>query len=756
MISMQQQTVLNNVTGPEQPQEEIQLTELLPVKQSRIRENVFKDADATDALRALRSLSGDCGDSENFNLREFDFCKNVEQSTRQNNKNRRAETRRKRREESKNSAKDVDFDEEKNDEVVEKKARNGRKIVRGKAPKRKLTKLSKRKDDDKGSDYETERKLIRKDIIECDEDDGNEQLYLDLEKRDCFKDEVYVYRREPLDPCSSSEPEESGAITRKVQQDLCEKDYFAGRELSDGKENFAKRKLTDKDDGKEECKFSAEGEKENSSEKELRLKIDAIIQANYLLERENNNVVASDGLKIAEHIGTSSTTGSVNADSSDGSSCNLIEKRTKRKRTDQTRQSNDQQNPQKKYCCVVCDARFKGSGGLRNHYKVVHGAGPVFKCDECGKEFPLKERLKLHVRTHTGFKPYKCPECDKSFARGGQLVQHRRTHSQVRPFHCKLCSNTFTCAANLSLHLKRHNGQKDHKCDLCGRAFVRRDALKKHLECLHRDVKSFLCAICNKTFKGHLPQHMRTHARDRPHGCATCGQRFAQKSQLTVHQRTHSGQRPFRCLVCWQAFAHSTALKLHTRRHTGERPFKCSECNAGFTQLPHWKKHMKCIHGRNDPYGCKRCKSFFRIKSDLESHEKTCHPEMETEDDDGSVAGRPTGSSEVIEKSSVNAKYKLMTVEKMRLLLAVLLKRISKQERLDELGFGKRLIDDVLQDSLVSAGKEPVTGSGLSELEALTRNLEAFLEWTVPKEHWENFRKMKKSPEEILETLTAT
>lgn len=97
-----------------------------------------------------------------------------------------------------------------------------------------------------------------------------------------------------------------------------------------------------------------------------------------------------------------------------------------------------------------------------------------------------------------------------------------------------------------------------------------------------------------------------------------------------------------------------------------------------------------------------------------------------------------------------------MTVERMRLLLAVLLKRISKQERLDELGFGKRLIDEVLQDSLISAGKDPASGEGLSELETLTRNLEIFLEWTVPKEHWENFRRMKKSPEDILETLTAT
>lgn len=746
MISMQQQTVLNNVTGSEQPQEEVQLTELLPVKQSRIRENIFKDGDATDALRALRSLSGDCGDGESFDLREFNFCKSVEQSERQGGKHQRVEAQRKRTENTKGDAKD--FDKEKNIEVTEKKVRNGRKIVRVKASKRKLAKPSKKKD--RENNYGLNEKPIRKDAAECDEEDGDEQSYLG--KKDCFK-EVYVYRREPLDPYSSSEPEELGATNHT---DLSEDYPITDEELFENEKRKVARRISDTDDEKEKCKSKADGiaEKENP-EKELRLRINAIIQANYLLERENNNVVGSDGLKIAERIGTSSATASINTESSDSSLRNSVEKKTKRKRAE-ARQLKDQQNSQKKYCCVVCDARFKGSGGLRNHYKVVHGAGPVFKCDECGKEFPLKERLKLHVRTHTGFKPYKCPECDKSFARGGQLVQHRRTHSQIRPFHCKLCSNTFTCAANLSLHLKRHNGQKDHKCDLCGRAFVRRDALKKHLECLHRDVKSFLCAICNKTFKGHLPQHMRTHARDRPHGCATCGQRFAQKSQLTVHQRTHSGQRPFRCLVCWQAFAHSTALKLHTRRHTGERPFKCSECNAGFTQLPHWKKHMKCIHGRNDPYGCKRCKSFFRIKSDLESHEKTCHPEMEVDDDDGGVPSRPAGGSEVIEKNSVTAKYKLMTVEKMRLLLAVLLKRISKQERLDELGFGKRLIDDVLQDSLVSAGKEPVTGNGLSELEALTRNLEIFLEWTVPKEHWENFRKMKKSPEDILETLTAT
>ncbi|XP_048513965.1 zinc finger protein 497-like [Athalia rosae] len=472
---------------------------------------------------------------------------------------------------------------------------------------------------------------------------------------------------------------------------------------------------------------SADNAKGEDDDHGLREKIDAIIQANYVLERKNNNTTREN---------LNSPKNSESAENSDGGASGGTEGAGPRP-------------PPKKHRCAICKARFKGSGGLRTHYKVVHAAGPTFTCDECGKEFPLKERLKLHVRTHTGYKPYKCNECEKSFARGGQLVQHRRTHTQVKPYRCLICPGTFSCAANLALHVKRHNGQKDHKCDICGRAFVRRDALKKHLECLHKDVKSFLCVICNKTFKGHLPQHMRTHAQDRPHGCATCGQRFAQKSQLTVHQRTHSGQRPFRCLVCWQAFAHSTALKLHTRRHTGERPFKCAECNAGFTQLPHWKKHMRCVHGRTDPYRCKNCDTFFRIKNDLETHEKGCVVEEQR-------LGNPEAENRGGSGRPVVPKYRIMTVEKMRLLLAVLFKRISKPERLDELGFGKRLIDQVLEDSLLSAGKYPAESNDSSEFEVLKKNLATFLEWTVPREHWEAFKKLNKTPEEILETLTVS
>lgn len=798
-LDMQQQTVLSEIVENERTQEEIELTELLPVKQCEISQengifaqanfSVNAEADgstrvgASDALKVLASfgIADECNkEQQEFQLRNnLPFSRRIlQRSGKQGRGHCRGEKPRKQ----------IDDDTEidlatKRMLIVNQTALedDGAKRKRKRVDRRKETKLCIVGDEEEKEEKERKEVYLRHGKRNFLMEYNEEPTYLDLDKNNHANDEIYVFRREPLDT-----GDQRGNRNSNNADELYENNYHLAT-TTDGV-------LFDR------MALSCRKRSESVVEKRIEEKVEEnrsypVVESNYLDEGENNNVVRSNRLKIEKEISEINEINEINEEekelNGDGGDDDGMDGEVD---TDISKE----ESQEKKYCCVVCEARFKGSGGLRNHYKIVHGAGPVFKCDECGKEFPLKERLKLHVRTHTGFKPYKCCECDKSFARGGQLVQHRRTHSQVKPYRCGLCSGTFTCAANLALHVKRHNGQKDHKCEICGRAFVRRDALKKHLECLHRDVKSFLCVICNKTFKGHLPQHMRTHARDRPHGCATCGQRFAQKSQLTVHQRTHSGQRPFRCLVCWQAFAHSTALKLHTRRHTGERPFKCAECNAGFTQLPHWKKHMKCIHGRNEPYACNKCKSFFRIKNDLECHEKTCHPEFAIAHDahdhhrhrDHSGIKNPRGSSinpasdaftppgspppppsppspslpppppfsnELVDKhSSPPSKYRLMTVERMRLLLAVLLKRISKQERLDELGFGKRLIDQVLHDSLISAGKDPVPSHGLSELETLTKNLEIFLKWTVPKEHWEHFRRLNKTPEDILETLTAT
>lgn len=396
------------------------------------------------------------------------------------------------------------------------------------------------------------------------------------------------------------------------------------------------------------------------------------------------------------------------------------------------------------YECTECGKKFRQGGSLKNHVASQHAISvknpELFICNYCKKSFPIKERLRLHLRIHTGDRPYACPHCPKTFARGGQLVQHTRTHTGSRPYNCKHCDAAFTCSANLKLHIKRHLDVRDYVCDICGKTFIRRDALKKHLNCFHNNVRAFHCNICNKELKGHLPQHMRTHRKDKPHGCASCGARFAQRSQLTVHQRIHSGEKPYRCQVCWKAFAHSTALKLHTRRHTGEKPFGCVLCSMAFSQLPHLKKHMACIHKTDKPYMCHNCKRFFKTKNELDEHKAACLPAEETK-------------QVVVKKESRDITP--MAIEKMRLLLAVLLKKISSQKRLDELGFNKRLIDNVLLESIEGSGREACRDDKLSEAERLKMNVQILLEWTVPKEYMEKFKTEQRSTEELLEELTS-
>ncbi|EDV95681.1 GH15840 [Drosophila grimshawi] len=90
-------------------------------------------------------------------------------------------------------------------------------------------------------------------------------------------------------------------------------------------------------------------------------------------------------------------------------------------------------------------------------------------CIYCGKVYSRKYGLKIHIRTHTGFKPLKCKFCLRPFGDPSNLNKHVRLHLQSQPgvggeaesessLQCQICHKTLARSRDLQRHMEtRHS-----------------------------------------------------------------------------------------------------------------------------------------------------------------------------------------------------------------------------------------------------------------------------------------------------------
>ncbi|KAG6465051.1 hypothetical protein O3G_MSEX014905 [Manduca sexta] len=158
----------------------------------------------------------------------------------------------------------------------------------------------------------------------------------------------------------------------------------------------------------------------------------------------------------------------------------------------------------KQFKCSPCELVFPNKEKLIAHRRERQCRRPVqkqstsHKCNTCGKEFPIVARLKNHMLVHTNTFNFFCDLCPYKCKYKYYLVMHMRTHTGEKPYKCSQCNATFVNPSNLNKHKLTHQ-EKQFKCLLCEKAFRTNKLLREHHEAKHMNIKH-TCHFCGRDF----------------------------------------------------------------------------------------------------------------------------------------------------------------------------------------------------------------------------------------------------------------
>ena len=169
--------------------------------------------------------------------------------------------------------------------------------------------------------------------------------------------------------------------------------------------------------------------------------------------------------------------------------------------------------------------------------------------------------------------PYRCVPCQLSFSYPGFLTKHigsiHPNEKNAIKVRCDNCDQEFD-QYDLNTHINGFPGGSV-KCYICDKTFLHdKNLLKKHIDCVHYDIKSYKCEICSAYFS--TPLTLRKHSRI--HLLPTSNQKDVVNDATTISQKNIDENASI--LAGWR---HMTNLAVNSNQ--SEEPEKITNKVAG-------------------------------------------------------------------------------------------------------------------------------------------------------------------------------